>query len=464
MYKLALILIIGLGLRLSLVSQSFWLDEASQAQQSAMSVQTIWSQRVADFHPPLFYLLSHIWLWGGKSETWLRLLPVSMGLISIWLMYLLSREMLPDKKIILGKYELTAAEIAAFLLTINPYHIYYSAEFRMYSLLTLIGIWIMYLFLKSSRWLWVAIAVGLYTHYSTMLILLTLVGYLMWQERRKLSYFLSQTVVAFVVFIPWLPQFVKQLQSGVNIDQFLPGWRGVLSLGPLRAIPLTLFKLIAGRVDYVNRGIYSGYIGIVLVFLAISTLVTSIKRKFLVWWIVIPLVLSILVSFAIPITQPFRLIFILPALILVFTQIALRFPRISLLVLVYISLAAMVMYTTRPRLQKERWREASQFLQAEQTPDSKVLVKFSGELAPLDWYAPDLPVTAAIGSYPAKSEEVIQRLSATDEIKTWFVLDYLGDLTDPYDIVEKQLVQKNYAKIKTVNFEGVGFIDIYSKK
>ena len=137
-FFLILILILGSGLRLIKLDQSFWLDEASQAQLSSMSLSQIWSNRPGDFHPPLFYFLAHYWLQLGRSETWLRLLPISFGILNIAVIYYLAYAINP-------KLGLTAA----FLLAINPFHVYYSQEFRMYSLLALLGTLSMSAFYKN---------------------------------------------------------------------------------------------------------------------------------------------------------------------------------------------------------------------------------------------------------------------------------------------------------------------------
>ena len=70
---LTLILVLALSLRLVNLSQSFWLDEASQAMMSQKTISNIWYQRSGDFHPPLFYVLAHYWMQINKSESFLRL-------------------------------------------------------------------------------------------------------------------------------------------------------------------------------------------------------------------------------------------------------------------------------------------------------------------------------------------------------------------------------------------------------
>lgn len=459
-----LILFLALGLRLWGANQSFWLDEASQAGLSSLSVSQIWQERQGDFHPPLFYLLAHYWLMFGKSEVWLRLLPITFGILGVAAMYLLGSEIMPATKIKIGSIKLHFGEITAFLLAINPFHIYYSQEFRMYSLLAYLGIVAMYLFIKSNRFLWISLALMLYTHYASLLLLPTLLLYSWFFEPKKIRYVLIQWGLAAVAFTPWVPQFLIQLRSGVNIDTYLPGWRGILALGPVRSVPLVIFKLVAGRIDFVSRPFYAVYAASVLLLVGASLFMTKVKRWFIVSWLFIPLVAAILISFVIPLTQPFRLIFMLPALILVLGQAVVRFPRLMLLLIMYISVTGVVMYTTRPRLQREQWREAAAYLQSAVSADSAVVVKFSGNFAPLEWYAPNLEVVAAVPTYPAKLEEVSKSLAPIQSFQRVYVLSYLGELTDPYDTVDKHLQESGFTDQEITNFEGVGFIHHYSRQ
>ncbi|MDO8488350.1 MAG: hypothetical protein Q7S31_03510, partial [bacterium] len=397
---LAFILILGLGLRLWGANQSFWLDEASQAQQSVLAFSQIWSGRAGDFHPPLFYLLAHVWLTYSHSEVWARLLPIGIGLIGIWLMTPLSNYIFSNKKIKVASLSLSCGTWASLLLAINPFHIYYSQEFRMYSLLATLGIWAMYLFAKSSRWLWLPLVLMLYTHYASFLLLPTMLGYALVFDRTKLKSGLAHWGLALLGYTPWLPQFLRQLGSGVNIDQYLPGWRELLTLGPVTATPLVLFKLMAGRINFISRIAYGIYAGFVLGLIGAAIVIDKVKRPLLLSWLFLPLLAAIGLSFVIPLTQPFRLIFVLPALILLLVGAMLRrFPQLILLLVVYISVTGIVMYASRPRLQREQWRQASQYLQSQVGPNSAVVIKFSGNFAPLDWYAPQLEVTAAVPTY-----------------------------------------------------------------
>jgi len=141
--KYQIILILGLAfiLRLLLINQSFWLDEAAQLLMSQNNLSFLWFGRNADFHPPLFYLLTHFWLILGKSETVLRLLPVGFGVMSISLFYIFAKKIF-DKQ---------TALLTSFFIAISQFHIYYSQEMRMYSTLGFFGILSMS-FLWQKKW------------------------------------------------------------------------------------------------------------------------------------------------------------------------------------------------------------------------------------------------------------------------------------------------------------------------
>lgn len=424
-YIIIIILILGLTLRLVNLNQSLWLDEAAQAQMSSTSVSQIWFGRSGDFHPPLFYLLSHYWMQFSRSEIWLRLLPVSFGVVSVLLVYLI------NKKIGL---------LATFFLAINPYHIYYSQEFRGYSLLAMLGLLSM-LFLKHKRYIFMAItnALILYTHYSG--IFLILAQFLI--NPASIIYFL----ISIILYIPWVPRFVEQLQGGVNIDSYLPGWRNVLTLSPVKAIPEIIFKFMSGRINLFPKWIYAIYILFVLGVTGLAVFLNRIERKLLWIWLGIPILASFILSFWIPQTQPFRLLFCLPALILIMAGAAVRFPKTFITLMVYISIVGNVLYFTRPRLQREQWRQAIDFLRVQ---NSTVVVKFFDKFAPFYWYAPDLKVVT--------SDKV-----ASDMKEFWY-MEYLTGLTDPAKLTQKKLEVGGWKITETKNFEGVGLIYKYESR
>lgn len=427
--KLILILILGLGLRLVNLNQSLWMDETSQAQMSALTISQIWSGRGGDFHPPLFYFLAHYWLRFSHSEIWLRLLPVSFGVLTILVVYRLAQKLF------------SRGHLAALLLAIAPFHIYYSQEFRSYSLLCLLGTLSMY-FLLRQKYIWMALVntLLLYTHYSSVFLILT-----QFIIRPSTLYYLPVTIL---LYTPWLPQFFTQAQAGANIDAVLPGWRSVLSIAPLKAFPVTIFKLVAGRISFLNRYLYGLYIVFVFAVTFTAVFFAKLHKRYLLTWAFAPVFIMLAVSFALPQSQPFRVIFVLPALILLFTQAVARFPKTFLTLFIYIAVVGNLAYYTRPRLQREQWRQAAGFLVSQ---DSPAIVKFTAPFAPLSWYAPGLAVVPALPHLPDLAASKV------------YLLEYLTGLTDPDRRIDSQLAGQGYRQNRIHNFEGVGFIYEYVK-
>ena len=454
------ILIIGLLLRLVNLDQSFWLDEASQAQLSVLPISEIWFGRSGDFQPPLFYLLSHYWLQISHTEVWARLLPVSFGVVNIYVLYLLTKQLLGSKKIIIGPLTLNLEHLAAFLLAINPFHVYYSHEFRMYSLLCLLATLSMYLLLKKSHWLFLINALLFYTHYSSVFLFITQIIYVVFFNRQLTKYIATSYVLFAICSLPWLPQFILQLRSGVNIDTYLPGWRDVLTLGPLRSTPLVLFKLLAGRITIFPKSVYAIYLAFVLLVGVLGFILAYSRRKLLYLWAFLPIIMSIVLSFKLPQTQPFRLIFILPALLILLSQATSRFPKTFLTLLVYISIVGNFMYFTRPRLQREQWRPALEFLREQSAP---VVFKFSATLAPVAWYAPHLVSIPSIPSFPSQPSDVARALAPHQFQPRLLLVNYLGDLTDPAKHVDQTLLDLGFTRVNQYNYEGVGIIDDYAR-
>jgi uncharacterized membrane protein len=156
-----LILVVGLVLRLILINQSFWLDEAAQAIESARPLAEQFDI-VGDFQPPLFHLLVHWLMQVGNMEWWLRMASLVPGLITIVYTYKIA-------KVMFGK---TSALMAGLMMATSGFHVYYSQELRPYSLAAMWGTMSMWYFLtllkKSNGWSWryvLTTVAGLYTMY-----------------------------------------------------------------------------------------------------------------------------------------------------------------------------------------------------------------------------------------------------------------------------------------------------------
>ena len=206
------VLAVGVAFRLHTRSE-LWLDEALSANIARLPVGDLLRQLKHDGHPPLYYLLLHVWMSiFGKGDDATRSLSAIFGIASLPLMWLAARRYA-------GR---TAAVGAVVLLATSPYAVRYSTEARMYSMvmfLVLAG----WLAVRAAldeptvpRLLPVALVSGLLalTHYWSLYLLAATGLLLLWLWRRRAMDAALRVSVALlagaVLFLPWLPSFLEQ--------------------------------------------------------------------------------------------------------------------------------------------------------------------------------------------------------------------------------------------------------------
>src|SRR4030042_1831713 len=95
-----LCLLIGFCLRFYNFDQkSLWIDEIhtfNDSQDSVGDQINFYKDKPTNHHPPLFYILTHIFYPFTKPERDLRIIPLIFGTLSIPMIYLLSRLFLPS--------------------------------------------------------------------------------------------------------------------------------------------------------------------------------------------------------------------------------------------------------------------------------------------------------------------------------------------------------------------------------
>lgn len=462
------LLLLALIFRLVNLNQSLWLDEATQVTLSIKPLSSIWYERVADFHPPLSYLVFHLWMKVSNSEVWLRLLPSIFGVLTVALTYLLSTKLF-NKRVGL---------ISGLLLAINPYHIYYSQEIRMYSLAALLVTWSMYLLyqlLSSKKLIFqlgylLANLLAIYTLYTTLFALLAQLIFVGFFNREKLKRVFLLNWLVVVGYLPWLPQLISQLQGGSDIDSYLPGWREVLSLDVGLALPLTLFKFTAGRIDFSNQTIYL-VVGVAVLLLVAFLALHFLRRMEVNSWLVLiwfmtPLLCSLVVSFIFPLNQPFRSIFVLPAwiMILAFALDSLKkYQKFALGMLVALALAGTSMYYFNPGFQREDWRGATNFVRVKLAPADRAVFVWPEPFPPYQWYAQNFQAMSLGANLPYDYNDINQKLTSLPDSGRVFLFEYLQDLADPERQTQRWLADHGYNLLTQTSFEGVGFIDIYER-
>ncbi len=171
------VLLLALSVRLrGLDAKGVWQDEIFTAaiastEHSAAQVASIAVHNSALPTPPLYFLITHFFLYIGDNDFLLRFPALFFGVLGVATTYTLGARLFGKREGLLG----------AFLLSISPLHIRYSQDARFYNLLLLLALFSLYslyrgVFGKDRKW-WIAFTItsvlNLYNHLFAVLVLLS---------------------------------------------------------------------------------------------------------------------------------------------------------------------------------------------------------------------------------------------------------------------------------------------------
>ncbi|MBI4058744.1 glycosyltransferase family 39 protein [Candidatus Microgenomates bacterium] len=441
-----LILILGLILRFVSLNQSLWLDEATSiltARDLTFSdILTKFSP--GDFHPPLYYLMLKVWMMMlGSSEVAARSLSVVLGISTIYIVFLIGKKLF-NKNIGL---------VSALFLATAPLHLYYSQEARMYSMETLLATIVVY-FVITKKFLWLTIfsAALLYTDYLPVFLLASLVVYLIIYEKKYIVYVFGWIIATGVIFLPWIPTLLTQIQSGVGVRQNAPLWWQTLGRTDLKELALVPVKFIIGRISSYNKIFYGSIVAVAAVPFFI-TLIESLsqfsKTKLLWWWLAGPLILSSLFGTIFSGFSYFRLIFILPAfyLLVAYGGISINQKVLKLIVIggiLIVNIIASSIYLFNPRFHREDWRKAVIWIEenARQKTAATLFIG-NGQREAYHYYAKFVP--------DVKIEDI-----SKNKFNVIYLMRYAQPIFDPQDEVRYKLENIGFEKTVEWDFNGVG--------
>ena len=207
---LILCLLIGFALRYYHLDQkSLWLDEVhtyNDSRDGFWDQFKFYKENPTFLHPPLFFVLTHLFYPFEKPERDLRITPLIAGTLSIPLIYLLARSFSPQ-----------IAIPCMVALTFMAYHISLSQDGRSYALLMFFGMASLYFFmqhLKTSKKKYLIFTALFYTllfHTSYSSIPFILFSQILWfyklddrQSRPSCSSFLIQITFTLLFILPWI--------------------------------------------------------------------------------------------------------------------------------------------------------------------------------------------------------------------------------------------------------------------
>ena len=229
--KIAAILVLALFVRLlGIASRPIWYDEAfailfSEKGLSAMLYGTLAPTGAgsADIHPLGYYTL--LWLWMkifGESLIATRLLSIIAGLVSVYLVYLISLAALSDTK---------PALLSMLFASLAPFQVHYAQEIRMYSFLSMWLLLATYAYQRGSKtghWRWwilfsISAALAQYTHNLAAFYLVALASLPIFQKNwQTLRPVIFAGLSALVLYIPWavqLPAQFSKIQSAYWVER-----------------------------------------------------------------------------------------------------------------------------------------------------------------------------------------------------------------------------------------------------
>lgn len=215
----------------------------------------------AENSPPLFFLLAWASAKLGDPTVWLRLPSLVLGTATVPVVYAIGRETI-------GR---ACGLIAAAVMALTPFAVYYGIEARPYATMTLFvalatlallravrtgsaGWWVLYVLSSTA---------AAYSHYTSIFVLGVQALWSLWVRRAQIRAALIANVSILVLYLPWLPHLRGKSLSVIGQLYPLGAHRVLTDLlrpfpghpgAPLRAIPT-----LAG-LSVVAAGALAGFI------------------------------------------------------------------------------------------------------------------------------------------------------------------------------------------------------------
>jgi len=301
--------------------QPLWWDEGWSVYFATADIPSMLARTAIDIHPPVYYLLLHIWiLIVDPSSIAVRLFSILVGTLSIPLLFFLGRRL----------FGMRVGIMAALTMAVAPFHIYYSQETRMYAFVTLLVLCSMHLFLSllereetasSSRIHWlsyiVVTSLAMYTQYYAIFIPLSQTIFIVIrfrQHKRFLAKWLGAQMALLLSYLPWLLYATGKLVEYVGTKMVKEG-----------DVPLSLYAYFQQHFLAFSVGHLSGaraflsWLALVFIALIVLGIIGCLRYRFMAqfaaWspgyaiaftliYLLFPLFLGYLINLRYPFTSP----------------------------------------------------------------------------------------------------------------------------------------------------------------
>ena len=446
--KILLVFFFAFLIRLIVLNQSLWLDEAVTANVvknfSFLNIITKFSP--TDFHPPLYYLFMKLWTnLFGYSEVALRFPSIIFSLLTGYFIYKIAS---------LFHGSIVKLWPVVFFL-FNPLIVYYSQEARMYMMATfLLTISLYYLIkmllnqkskIKSQKldvlFFGISIFFAFWTFYGSVFLIVTMLLYLLFKKQYK-SLFVSCCLflVSLVLISPLLYQ--QLINSKIALSN-VTNWSLVLGKANIKNLLLIPIKFSIGRISFHPKWLYWGIAGVwtgFVLFTIKTVLNKTVFIKTVFYLLIFPLILGFLVSFFTPMLQYFRFLYLIPivCVLLGFGLSGQAKFNLRGYVLAGGFLMFSLMYLLLPQFHREDWKSLVSNL-----PKNKPVYMITASSDPVKYYNNNLNIKELrIVDYELNEKQIT-------------VIPYTADIYG-YDY-KKELKEKSYVLNKTTTFRELFF-------
>ncbi|WP_420642992.1 glycosyltransferase family 39 protein [Candidatus Leptofilum sp.] len=398
-FQLGFFVTLGAVLRfINLGRDSLWLDEAISYLAAQLPVSQIVNNTVQSSHPPFYYLLLHFWLQiVPDSDTAVKLLSTLFGILLIPAMYLLCQQLFKNR---------TVALVAAALTAVSPFHILYSHELRMYTLLMLLVVGataVTHQARQKERSGWWVLAgflllLAVYTHLFAFLVLAGIgLHALLTYRQSKRAFWATAVITAIILlcFVPWLNLILAEAEPALGSLRPLQQATAFNPLKPLTAPVFLLFGM-SSSFWYSGLILFIFFAYVVIFLMELRKLGRSQIPQGL--WLTLLIIICVLgVPLGVYLVRPFflperTLATAAPFLIIVLawgmTRRQSPLPYLTGLALL-LMLVGTIGYHSGP-LVKPPYRDATAFVAENSQPGDVVLHSSDGSYLPALRYAPQL--------------------------------------------------------------------------
>jgi mannosyltransferase len=375
-------------------SKGVWHDEAFSEAMARLDLSSLWSATVPrEAFSGLYFVLLHLWLRLGDSETWLRLPSAICGILAAWVLFVVTRRLFGQR----------TATIAGVLLACNAFFVRYEQEARSYTLALLAVLLATYALVRAvdqpSRGHWItytaAGAFAIYAHFFAALVIAAHLLSLLLFRPNRLRTWNTWMGCGFMAILVAPLALVMTLNNELQRRAFIPR-------PTLRSLPLLFLELTGAQgMSRSGRLLLLAYflaccVGLLATARAVLT-VHEARREGLwplalvMMWLGVPVLGSLAMSLVQPVFLARYLIIALPPLIILASIgiSTLTTPSRALAVVVIVALSALSLhsYYTADYKNEEDWRRATAYVLANSRPGDQALFLTRYGRRPFEYYA-----------------------------------------------------------------------------